>query len=383
MKMTMKNFKENSIAIAVSASPFTLLRVFNLGITEVIMVAIFFYIIQKSNLKIYYSQKNRISESFAILLIMALVGFIYNYLFLGGVGTFDSALFNFLALFAVWLSCYSTEFFVSLGSIDSKMILDKIYFELSSIVLFFFVVGQFKESIFGYPIMYFGYFSPLSDNIHQLAMLLAFIPFIGCYLYEKETSIHRKYLIAILFVTNVYIGYNTGSAKFVLAIISGIFTIMLYKLSDLSGKFKNIILLLYVSAAVMGSFIFIDELINLFRDNDINGGREWLYFNGIEAILSSPLFGYGPSNIIKDMSGTYKDAHETLLTIFLTGGIIALVSFFKMLIYVFNKVRKNKYLIASFIGFCIYLLGGDVLRKESLWIIIILLVDQANNSKIR
>jgi len=370
---------ERMIAVAISFSPFNKLRVAGIGITEVILLLLAFYSVFILRMARVTKKDNQVSKMYFNIIFFSLVGYLYNMLFLGNIGDHDTAAFNFVSYIICMISCFSVEILIRHRIVNAETILDNSFRLLSIMALALYVISRVTPSLFGIRLLYYSYFSPLSNNIHQLAMVISMFPMLGIYLCKKKKTYWEKSCYLILAIANVIVGTNTGSTKFILGIIVGCISVAIISIINSSVRYKTIIALCIAFASILIFIINWNYIVILFRDNDLHGGRETLYSGGVKLIIKSPIFGYGPLNVVTNAYGRYMDAHETIITTYLTGGIVAAIS---LILIVYKKVIiliNNKWLFGSICGFLIYLTGGDILRKECLWIMLILSAECCRN----
>lgn len=360
------------IAIAISFSPFNKLRVAGIGITEVLLLLLTFYCMAVLKDAKVSKTDNQVSRMYFFILFGSVLGYMYNMFFLGDIGEFSSTIFNFVSYGICMICCYGIEVLLRNNVVNPKTILDRTFCLLSILVAFLFLVSRFTSSFAGFSLMYYSYFCPLSDNIHQLAMIISMFPFIGLYLLFEKKNFAVKLLYLIMSVMDVIIGINTGSSKFILGLIVGGIALLLLIIINSAGRMKIVMVGGVLLAALIVLTTNYQLFLSLFRDNDVHGGRETLYINGLKMVMNSPVFGYGPSIVITNVYGKLMDAHETILASYLAGGILAFWALIVTTYKRFKLLLNNKWLFASMCGFLVYFLGGDVLRKECMWIMLIL-----------
>ena len=119
--------------------------------------------------------------------------------------------------------------------------------------------------------------------------------------------------------------------------------------------------------------MYSDELIFLaiefFTENDGRSSRETIYKQGFASGLNSPLVGYGPGAHVPYRQ-TFWDAHNTTLTIFLQSGLIGILLFVWFNIRLLTKLSINFALFGAITAIGMYIIGGDILRRLPIWIIL-------------
>ena len=122
-------------------------------------------------------------------------------------------------------------------------------------------------------------------------------------------------------------------------------------------------------------FLYKDELIYLaiqfFTENDgADGSRQRIYTSAFENGLNSPLIGFGPGAHVP-YKGGFWDAHNSTLTIFLQAGLIGVISFIWFNIKLLSKLSINFALFGAIAAIGMYIIGGDILRRLPIWIILV------------
>jgi O-antigen ligase len=112
--------------------------------------------------------------------------------------------------------------------------------------------------------------------------------------------------------------------------------------------------------------------LDFFAEEDINGGRQILWSSSISKIMDSPLIGYGPGAHASYFSSSFRDAHQTLLTVGLQAGILGIILYLVLNYKIFRKTYMDPYIVSSYTGIMLYALGGDILRRIPIWIFTVL-----------
>jgi len=384
---------EKYLVIALLFLPLTTLRVGFIGIGELILIFLFvttshkfFRVYSRNYIINNYENKFIFSKFWIYFLILSIIGFYYNILILNHeTGTFESFLFDFSAYIIIFLSCNSMEVYDKYKGIQFEKVFKAIF--LCSSVLFgtLFLISMRMDNIFGFPLNYYDYFSPLSNNIHQTAMFLVPMPFIGLFVIEKEKRKYKKLIYLFLIISLVPVIIAIGSFKSVIGLVAGLFFYLFLKTSNSINKGIKFIIVLIIAFSSMLSILTNNQLLfsfllQFFVDNDGGGGRAFLYEKGISLGMSSFLFGRGSgAHIFNGLK--FYDAHQSFLTIFLQTGIFGLLLFVNLFYNLFKKIAKIPSLFAAFFTIVIYALGGDILRRLPIWILLILIYNYSTKSK--
>ena len=139
---------------------------------------------------------------------------------------------------------------------------------------------------------------------------------------------------------------------------------------------KNAVIVSLISIiiilGVVNSPALYEIFFAIFNAEDLASGRSSLYSNAIDVALTSPLVGLGPGAHIYQ-AGQFWDSHETFITVFLQGGAIGLVFFLILMYKIFKTFTKVTSLLAASIPILIYALGGDIMRRLPIWLLLMLL----------
>jgi len=376
--MKILDINSKILLFAFLISPFTLLRFSFLGLGEVIFFAYFIYFfckkITKSDWNFFYFTKFWI-----IYLTISLLGFSYNVLFLAhATGTVKGALFDFSAYLMILFTCFVLEYIIIVNKVNTYFFLKYLFIFSSVIFSSLYIISFFTPTILGLPIKYYDFFSPLAKNIHQTAMIIIVLPFLGMKIFTKEVGFFWKSFILGLIVLTLIMGLDTGSSKATLGLLLGS---VMFILASLLIKFnrEKKYLILIVSALLLILFLIQTDIINYlkmaFSEADPVGARAYLYKNALDTGLDSFLLGRGPGPHIEFIPGSryFSDAHQTFLTVFLQTGVVGLLLFFSLIIKTVDKLIFHPALLAMLTPILVYALGGDILRRLPIWVLLVLL----------
>lgn len=370
------------LVIAMLFSPFTELRIGPIGVTE---IAILFFVVivlfQKST-HIHVRDGNSFifTNFWAIFFMLSLFGLFYNYVIRGHIsGSPTSMLFDLTSYVLLGLTCFTLEIILSnMKPKDIWRIINKIYVSTSLVIFVLLITSQFTNSIAGFSLNYYGFFRPLARNIHHISMGLAPLPFIGMKLYVEEKRKTYKLLWVISIFSNLIAANATGSLKVVMGFIVGLCIYLFFLVHNQITNWKlRYALVIFLSTVILFAVslnyeTIIDHAIDFFVEEDLSGARNALYSSSFTKILESPIVGYGPGPHAEFRLGSYNDAHQTLLTLGLQGGLFSVFLYIRLIYKLAKTYAKDQYIIGSFIGIFMYSLGGDIIRRLPMWIFLIL-----------
>lgn len=380
----MKPF-EKLITLAVCVMPYTALRVGIMGLGEIIICFLFLYEIKK-----YPRNPHKYNFTFSKFwmhfIVICLLGLLYNIFILGHrTGTFGGMFFDSASYILILMSVYVFENHRHNNNFDIYRVL-KATFLISGVFLsIVYLIGIFTPTIFGLPIKYYNYFKPLSNNLHQTAMFIVPFPFIGLFLLEKERKKKLRFLILLLIPAFFYMGLETGSFKAKVGLILGALVYFSLKvIYSAKGNMRKLIVVLLIFAVFVSITYKFDALlgsfIEVFKEEDIGEGRSFLYQKALNVAMSSPIVGLGPGpHVLGEVD--FWDTHQTLLTMLIQSGILGLFLFIRFIFKFIRRIIVDSALIAAFIPISIYFLGGDILRRLPIWIMMLLFFYQINNKK--
>ena len=357
--------------------PFTVLRVGYVGLGELTLLILFLYGLRKGYINTI-SRDLVFSRFWVQFLIVTFFGFAYNIVILNqSTGTVESTVFDFLAYVVILITCLIIENFYHKGRIDIYEVIKRLF--LISGVLFtsLYVVSLFTDSVFGLPLKYYDYFAPFVTNLHQTAMFMAPMPFIGLMVFRNEKRPFARFISFALILSFSYLVIQTGSFKALVGLILGWAIYFALEFVQLfKGRMKNAVIVTLISAGiffgVINSPVLYEIFFAIFNAEDLASGRSSLYSNAIDVALTSPLVGLGPGAHIYQ-AGQFWDSHETFITVFLQGGAIGLTFFLVFLYKISKSFIKITSLVAASIPILIYALGGDIMRRLPIWLLLLLL----------
>ena len=372
----LNNF-DKGLIFAIILTPFTLLRVGYIGLGEISLLLLFLAGLQTG----YISKLSKdliFSRFWIIFLIISFCGFAYNVIFLNqNTGTFESSLFDFAAYVLIFISCLVVENLYLKNQLNFHQIIRKVFFFSGLIFSGLYGMSLFTDSVAGLPLKYFEYFAPFVNNLHQTAMFIAPMPFIGLFVLEREKKkINRLIIIALILILS-FLTLETGSFKAMAGLGLGwLLYFMIKFINRFRGNLKKALIAIALAMTVLVIVVNInaiyDILWGIFSAEDLAEGRSNLYKNAIEVGFTSPIIGLGPgAHIFQE--GQYWDSHQTFLTVLIQSGLIGLA----LLISLFYKMSKNilkvPSLLAGFIPILIYAMGGDVMRRLPIWLLLLLI----------
>ena len=227
-------------------------------------------------------------------------------------------------------------------------------------------------------------FAPLVTNVHQITMFYIILPFlcIGILIKEYEVypdrnSIIKTILYLTLFCTTIYMALTAQATKAIVGFWLGVACLFLFYFISKSGFImRSIIIYLLITFIVFIIYYF--DLIRIFTDffidaDGISGTRAILYGGSFNLISESPIFGRGPGGHIWK-GELHWDVHQTFLTALIQAGIVGFISFMVLVFRFIKDIASESIFLASMAPLAIYALGGDILRRLPIWILLILIM---------
>ncbi|MBT8263246.1 MAG: O-antigen ligase family protein [Bacteroidia bacterium] len=372
----LNNF-EKGLIFAIVLTPFTLLRIGYIGFGEISLLLLFLAGLQTG----YISKLSKdliFSRFWIIFLIVSFCGFAYNVIFLNqNTGTFESSLFDFAAYVLIFISCLLVENLYLKDRLNIYQIIRRVFFLSGFIFTALYALSMIMDSVLGLPLKYFEYFAPFVNNLHQTAMFIAPMPFIGLFVLEREKKKLTRLVIMVLILILSYLTLETGSFKAMAGLGLGWLIYFLIKFINLfRGNLKKAFIAIAISMVVLVIALNIETIYNIlwaiFSSEDLAEGRTNLYTSAIDVGLTSPVIGLGPgAHIYQD--GQFWDSHASFLTVFLQGGVIGLILFLILFYRLSRNLLQVTSLLAASMPILIYALGGDIMRRLPIWLLLLLL----------
>lgn len=379
------------ISLVVAFSPYTLMSIGYFGLSEIMIIVLFLYYISKNGINFKFYSNGIFTRFWIIFITISGFGFLLRTL----LGTNDIQLELFLFdLFAYLFILFTTFLLESIFNerkfyIDKDRLIKNVYLFTSFLLMVFFILSKFTDSFMGFSLKSGQFFSPLASNLHHIGMVVAVLPFIGIKLLCDSKSPNKKFLYLIFITMNIVMGLSNGAAKVRLGWVMSIglfLCILIFKYARRIEK-KSLILIFLIILVCATSILALyfnqiyHFLIKVFTSLDTRGERAYLYAKAIERIPSVILIGYGPGNRILLFDNTYRDAHQTLLTITLQAGLVGTFVFLRLMFKVFKTCLKDVSLFLAIIPLTVYALGGDVLRRLPVWIFLIIFYYYCKNKE--
>ncbi len=189
-----------------------------------------------------------------------------------------------------------------------------------------------------------GVLGGVFENPNDFAFIIA-LAFPLCFAFMLRTSSPlRKAFWAVGLVLMAYTVMTTYSRAGLIALVVGA-GVTLWEFG-VKGRRHHLVLL----AALAGILLFFaghpanyaDRVKTIFDpDRDPTGSaqaRRDIFYRSIETTLEHPLLGVGPGNF-ENISGTWRETHDTYTQLSSEGGIPALLLFLIILRLAFSKVR--------------------------------------------
>lgn len=375
------NFLLCSLFLGLYLVPFTSLRFGFAGPGEVLILFSFLLSILTAGGVIFLDKRLQPVYLFWVLyLFFSMLGFFYNFFVLGDKsGRQFTAAFDFFSYSFILLTVIHVGHVFLYQKISAQSFFKALFFSWSITYIVLYAISFFSRSIFGMPLRYHNFFSPLVDNVHQAASVTCVMAFVMLFFFSQSKSLSSKSFFIVSAFLFGKMAIDSGSTKAFLAVLFGclsaVLVFILYRSHGQGKLVFNIISFLLVLICIFFVAILFDEVVYryailFFTENDGAGARESLYTVGFNHGLESFLFGYGPGSHAPYANG-FSDAHNTLLTIFLQSGVLGFFLFTAFVTKLIRKVSVNFALCAALVALGLYTLGGDVLRRLPLWIIVI------------
>ena len=80
--------------------------------------------------------------------------------------------------------------------------------------------------------------------------------------------------------------------------------------------------------------------------------------------------GFGPGPHLY-YDADFWDAHQTILSLLLQSGIVGGCLFLFSSAYYIKTIRQNYLILSATIPILVYMLGGDILRRLPIWLLLI------------
>jgi hypothetical protein len=367
--------------IAALITPFTALRFGTIGFGEVFfaLALALLLALNGGNLRRSPALKPVIGFWFMYLLIIS-IGFFYNTIILShSTGTLEGALFDFTSYCVV--SCVVlllADERVYTGSSARDFFRNIFMIWAIAFVALYLLSFRFSQ-VFGYPLRYHNYFSPLVENVHQAAMITCVMPFVMGHLAWNDRSLARKAFFIVAGILFALMAMDSGATKAAMAVAAGTFvTISFFLWQGISGRAaKAFFLCVLLAGMALFLAMYFDRIVSMaidfFRESDGSAARENLYGSGVKAGARSLLIGFGPGQHVSlsNEGNFFSDAHNTLLTIFLQGGALSIILLVVSVYRLVRRISPSFFLLGAFAAFSMYFLGGDILRRLPIWVLIV------------
>jgi len=380
MSITLSNIGEKVLLMGFFLTPFTSLRFGLVGPGEIlILLAALIALISGGGVLKLDERIQILYRFWAGFLSVSVLGIVYNsFLFRAPSGRLDTLAFDSLSYIFILISIVATGSYSRNRADFSPNFFQPLFLCWSFVYVILYAVSFFAPSIFGMPLRYYHFFSPLVDNIHQAASVTCVMGFIALFLAAQSPEYLTRLFYIITAALFAMMALDSGSTKAMLGIVLGtvvsILFLIAYRKSGKGKYFLNRMFLIIITMSVLVLFSLYQGniegfAVQFFSENDGGGARESLYGAGFNHGLDSLLVGYGPGSHAPHANG-FSDAHNTVLTIFLQSGIPGLLVFALFTARLLQKLSINFALLGVFAATGSYVLGGDILRRLPIWIII-------------
>lgn len=393
MSTNLSNIGEKVLLMGFFLTPFTSFRFGDVGPGEILILAAALIALFSGGGALQLDGRIQIFYRFWIgFLAISILGLYYNNFFASAPsGRPASPVFDFLAYVFILLSIVFTGHYSRNRMDFSIKFFRRLFLYWSFTYGVLYVVSFYTPTIFGMPLRYYHFFSPLVENVHQAASITCVLGFVMFFLGAQSYRIHVKIFCFVSAALFIMMALDSGSTKAMLGVISGAiisFGFLIGYRTRGKGRFYfNIISLFLMATSALVLFaLFSDSIIlmayKFFSENDGGGAREALYSVGFEHGLDSLVVGFGPGSHAPFGTG-FSDAHNTVLTIFLQAGLLGISIFALFIGRLVKKLSVNFALFGGMASIGIYIIGGDILRRLPVWIVMMGIVYFAADMSVR
>ncbi len=385
MSLSLNRLLTISIIGGATLSLFTSLRFSIIGLGELLIIFTFF-LTNFSKVPSINLQNYPFTIFWTVYITASLLGALLNLTILSNqTGTTAKMSFDLFAYIFIFATSFTLEANINQNNINPWKVL-KGFIIFSSVILSFLLALSFiTPNFLGFELMYDETtFAPLVNNVHQITMFYIILPFlcIGILFKELEIYPHKNSTFEIIFFliltfSTIYMALSVQATKSVVGFWLGVGCLFLFYFLSKSGIIIRSLIIYSMAVLIIFIFYYLD-LFGLFSDFFINadgadGARAHLYSEGINLISESPIFGRGPGGHVW-MSELYWDVHQTFLTAFIQAGIIGFISLAFLIFRFIKEIYSESIFLASMAPLAIYALGGDILRRLPVWIVLILVM---------
>ena len=372
------------VALALSASPFTQLRISIVGPGELALATaalVEFAFFPHT----FFLLKSVFVRFWLVYISLIALGAAYGTILAQHPSSAsEGSLFDFAAYAVILASCMLLSGYFHRSRIRPLETVRLTFYVATTSIVALYLATFFTDSLFGLSLRYYDYFVPLADNLHQTASFMVVLPFFGVWVFARESSHALRLTSLVLLTTVAYAAYHCGSTKAPMSLFAGSLTFVLLYIYQ-HVKQRRFFLLAVFSIAMIAFLSFSAEIFTaaerFFEDEDRQQARAILYRRSLDLAVISPIVGYGPGAHVW-LDGQYRDAHQTFLTAFLQGGFMAVLALGSFFATVWRTTYRHPALAAALVSVVVYALGGDVLRRLPLWILMLLLYHAASSKPI-
>lgn len=364
------------VVFAIVIASFTSLRFTFIGLGEIIFLGMGAMAVVNAFSK-PFNNRYIFSGFWATYLLLSLAGFAYNLFVLDlATGTYKGLIFDTAAYVMLLMACLALEQQFIVRHNRAYSYLKGLFFFFVGLMSVLYVVNLYTSNIGGFSLRYYQYFAPFVINVHQIAMLIVPMTFIGMVIYEREKGFYIRLLIVALIGMTILMLVATGATKAMLGLVigaCGYVAARLQKNQSTVAKFMTLLIIIssFLLLLIQGDILLYAQLF--FQEADAQGGRAHLYSGALQLISESWLIGRGNGAHIF-YQGKFDDAHQTLLTTLLQAGILGCFFFIRLMFRMLLKAYTNSPAIfAAICTIMVYVVGGDILRRLPIWLVLLIL----------
>jgi exopolysaccharide production protein ExoQ len=359
-----KGFLIFSILLFSSSLNHLLLSENNSEATNVIINVLYFIVYSIATYLLLYFKKffSRKLVPF-FLLLMILLSFLSTFWSIDSFFTLRKSINILGSFFVAFYIAYRFEI------TDILKFFAKVLFVIALVSLFyvFFIPSLGLMDKFRNGGMHEGAWKGVFEHKNMLGKMMLILFCVSAFLYQMNKRL--KYIVFMFLSIIMIIGSKSGTALF--------FVFFIFCLSFLFRDVNNIkknIRYFYVSMFslfFLTSFFFIDLLDLLGKDITLTG-RTILWEQSVGAILNKPKLGYGymafweNAQKYSDISWTEAPhAHNFILDVFLSFGVVGVVAIFLFFITEFFKINNGSSIVHLWcLLFYSFILGYDMLESN-------------------
>ena len=237
---------------------------------------------------------------------------------------------------------------------------------------------------------WFGYrFRGWSENPNQMALTMAAMPFLGWLLLRRSPSGPGKAACALGIALCIAAGLATYSdaLRVAWAASLGVIGALLFYRVTLRGQSRWLYLshVVIPVLAVVVALAYGDELVGrlsrvaegVYAEGDQGEKRLTAWSNGVEAMVASPLFGFGPG-AFSGYGGPFEgeEAHNSFIDWGMSTGFTGVLLYLAFLGWVAWRALRSREatLVGMWTSVVVFSVFGYMLRQPGFWTVLVLVL---------